>query len=406
MDLTNKKLLILGGGQAQIELIRTAKSLGIYTIVVGVEGNYPGYELADKVYHVDILNKKAVLNIAIDENINGACMVCSDIGLDTLGFICDELHLNGISEWSALLSANKLRMKEKLIDNNVNTARYVLISNIDDVENIPEKLSLPLMVKATDLQGSKGIYKCESYENLKEYCNKAIALSKQDYCIVEEFIEGEEFGAQAFVYDNNILFILPHGDIVFKNGDMSVPIGHYMPYVENNKHLHEAINTCVKNSIKALGLNNCAVNIDFILKDNIPFIIELTGRAGANFLPELTGSYLGLNYYELIIIMALGYSPYDYYQNRQPKYHAVESRQIYSNKSGIVTDIHFTKTKEINLVSLFIDKGDMINKFMSSSDCIGKILCAGNSLEECECSISNFLHNDLKIIINDDDTIQ
>lgn len=38
----------LGGGQAQLELIKTAKAMGLYTIVVGISGNYPGYKIADK----------------------------------------------------------------------------------------------------------------------------------------------------------------------------------------------------------------------------------------------------------------------------------------------------------------------------------------------------------------------
>lgn len=37
-------------------------------------------------------------------------------------------------------------------------------------------------------------------------------LTKRSYCIVEEFIEGWEFGAQAFVYNNEVLFVMPHGD--------------------------------------------------------------------------------------------------------------------------------------------------------------------------------------------------
>ena len=37
-----KKIMILGGGQAQIGLIKKAKELGLYTIVVGIEGDYPG----------------------------------------------------------------------------------------------------------------------------------------------------------------------------------------------------------------------------------------------------------------------------------------------------------------------------------------------------------------------------
>lgn len=42
------------------------------------------------------------------------------------------------------------------------------------------------------------------------------ASSRTDSYIIEEFIEGEEFGAQAFVYRGKVQFILPHGDYVFQ----------------------------------------------------------------------------------------------------------------------------------------------------------------------------------------------
>ena len=46
-----KKIMILGAGIYQVPLIKTAKKLGLYTIVVSIPGNYPGFELADKVYY-------------------------------------------------------------------------------------------------------------------------------------------------------------------------------------------------------------------------------------------------------------------------------------------------------------------------------------------------------------------
>ena len=70
--------MILGGGQAQLELIKTAKAMGLYTIVVGISGNYPGYEIADKCFFVDIFDKEKVLDIAKEELIDGISMVCSD----------------------------------------------------------------------------------------------------------------------------------------------------------------------------------------------------------------------------------------------------------------------------------------------------------------------------------------
>ena len=48
---TVTKIMILGAGIYQVPLIETAKKMGLYTIVVSIPGNYPGFALADKVYY-------------------------------------------------------------------------------------------------------------------------------------------------------------------------------------------------------------------------------------------------------------------------------------------------------------------------------------------------------------------
>ena len=46
-----KKILILGAGVYQVPLIKTAKRLGIQSVVCSIPGNYPGFGLADKMYY-------------------------------------------------------------------------------------------------------------------------------------------------------------------------------------------------------------------------------------------------------------------------------------------------------------------------------------------------------------------
>lgn len=71
-----------------------------------------------------------------------------------------------------------------------------------------------------------------------------------NFFLVEEYIEGIEFGAQAFVFDNQIQFILPHGDMMFY-ADTGVPIGHYVPY-DMPKEIHDDVNVQLRKSIEAL----------------------------------------------------------------------------------------------------------------------------------------------------------
>ena len=65
-----KKILILGAGIYQVPLIKTARRLGIYSIVCSIPGNYPGFEYADKVYYENTTDAEKILEIARKENID------------------------------------------------------------------------------------------------------------------------------------------------------------------------------------------------------------------------------------------------------------------------------------------------------------------------------------------------
>ena len=65
------KIMILGAGIYQVPLIETAKKMGLYTIVVSIPGNYPGFALADKVYYENTVDEDKILAIAKKERIKG-----------------------------------------------------------------------------------------------------------------------------------------------------------------------------------------------------------------------------------------------------------------------------------------------------------------------------------------------
>lgn len=383
-----KKVLILGGGRAQLSLIQTAKDMGLGTVVVGIEGKYPGYSLADEYYPVDIFNKDDVLKIAIKTKIDGVAIVCSDFGLSTVGYVCDKLNLCGISEYAAEMSSNKLKMKEQFEKCGVRTAKYRIIQNDIDVDKAIEVLTFPLIVKAVDLQGSRGIYICQDKQSLLNCYKLSIKESYVDYCIVEEFIEGEEFGAQAFVYNGQVIFVLPHGDLTLNLNSTQVPIVHYAPYIENNFQLLNEVELLCKHAIKALSLDNCAVNVDLIIKDGIPYVIEVAGRAGANCLPELVSAVLGLNYYEMILMTAIGDNPQEYFESGKRFGGTVMTKMLFSKNSGIVKTITYPSN-----IHMFVKEGDEIRKFQNSRDYIGEIIVQGHSFEECERQIKDRTDN-------------
>ena len=388
------KILINGAGRGCLNLIKTAKKMGLQTIVTGMEG--PCIPIADKVYReVHPGHPEEVLEVAMKENVDGVATTCNDMGLESVGYCCEKMSLTGLSWESAKVSSNKLLMKELLVKAGVRTAKYYSIRNVEELNDASLQLQMPVIIKATDLQGSRGVCIVRDSSTLEASYKEVMSLTKKDYCIIEEFIEGVEFGAQAFVYKGEVLFVLPHGDetIVCKT---AVPIGHYMPYLMNEE-LASDVELQAKKAIKAIGLDNCAVNIDFIEKENKAYIIELTGRGGANGLTDITGMHYGINYYEMILEMAIGNDPRDVFAKKEEKPFAAKSEMIKSSESGIVEHIIIPAIED-GEINIFVNKGDEIRPFTNCNDAIGEIFVKADTMGLCYNRIGQIL-NDIKIII-------
>lgn len=384
LSLKGKTLLVQGASRGNLGLVKTAKEHGVYIVMTGLGGDFPCNPYADKFCKADISDPVAVLRVAKEEKVDGAIICCSDTGLQAVGRCNDQLGLAGITEEAATTSANKLLMKENLLAAGVRTAKFLKVCEETELGKVEKGIGYPMIVKATDLQGSRGINIVKSPDRLQAAFRDTMSLTKKDYCIIEQYIEGKEYGAQAFVYKGEVLFVLPHGDetIMCKT---AVPIGHYMPY-EISDDLYEDTVAQVTNAIKALGINNCAVNVDLIEKDGKAYIIELTGRVGANCLPELTSNYFGINYYEMILATCLGESPLPIWKQRKAS-QATLARMIKSEKGGICKSVSYSDLPNTQ-IHMFIHEGSEVRFFTNSNDAIGEIIVKGQDMAECEKKIN------------------
>lgn len=386
-----KKLLVLGAGVYQVPLIKTAKELGIYTIVASIAGNYPGFQYADKVVYENTVDYDAILKIAREEHIDGIVTAGTDVAVITIGKVCDEMELSGLSFEAAQIAANKLLMKSKYEEHGVRTARFRKISlDCADISNEIAQLTFPLIFKSVDSSGSRGIVRVDSTKEFDSALAEVKNNTRSDYFIIEEFIEGEEFGAQAFVYNGKVEFILPHGDYVFK-GNTGVPIGHYAPFELNDEIAADATSQLTA-AIKAMKLDNCAINADFIMKDNKTYVLEIGGRSGATCLAELVSIYYGFDYYEKIILAALGENPdFDCTSYAVPN----ASMLLTSNKDGIISSQKNNNPENPDIVEIQFDYhiGDEVSKFRVGPHRIGHVITKGDTLEKAVDTLHRSLEN-------------
>lgn len=396
-----QRVMILGAGAAQVPLIRTAKAMGYETVVATIPGPYPGIEEADTVSYTDITDCEAIAAAAEELGVCAVSTCCLETGLKALAYTCEKLGLPGITRDAAEISVNKLAMKQVFREKDVLSAKFRLLRSEDDLTCAINALGFPLVIKATDLQGSSGVYVVNNPKEAAQALKKSLSLTHKDYCIAEAFITGDNIGAEAFVQNGEVLFVLPDGTISHK-GSVNIPIGHFAP-LDRSETVRERICKEVKKAIRACGFDNCAVNVDLVLHGDEPYIIELTARAGATCLPELVSIYYGVDYYRMILMAALGQDAGEIFNARTEIPTPNASSMIAAPKAGIVRGIRLPEDvpESVYDLHLIIKPGDSVRLFNNTIDRIGQIIVSGDSVPTCLNTIADILSR-VEIEVEDD----
>lgn len=399
-----KKLMILGAGYSQLPLFEAAKRLGVYTVAASTPGDWPGFAAADEASYTDISDPEAVCRAARELGVDGVATCCLDTGVRAIGYTCEKLGLKGLTAEAGKISSDKFLMKEAFQKGGVSCAKHICVRSAEELGTALEILRFPVILKAVDLMGSRGLFRCKTKEEALRYYGETMAATRKDYCLVEEFIEGEIFGCEAMMSDGKLVFCLPN-NIEAWQSHVPTPIGHSVPYKKLTL-LGDEVKRQLMLAINAVGLDNCPVNCDLIRRGNEVFVIEITGRAGATCLPEMVSLYYGIDYYEAIVQLALGMDVEKLWSAGRPK-RSVLARSLTSDRTGIVKEIHnrnekaelrqvdFAAPPENGLIdiSFNIQAGEEVRRYENGRDRIGQVILTGKSLQECEERLEEVLAN-------------
>lgn len=393
-----KKVLILGAGIYQVPLIQTVKKMGYQTLVASIQGNYPGFKFADKIYYINTLDKFQILEMAQKEKIDAILTTGTDVAVSTIGYVCDHLDLPGVSETTAQIVTNKALMKEVLCAQGVSTAEYRRVSSIEEARNACYNISYPVMFKCVDKSGSRGIIKVESDQEIDRAYEYAMSYTNLGYIIVERFIDGYEIGVDGFIGDDE-MFIAPHDKIVFYNGDTNVPIGHSFP-LKCSQSVMNDINSEVKKALKALKLKHTFFNMDIMIdKEGKSYIIEVGARCGATCIPELISLHYDTDYYKNMVLNALGIK----FEIPEHCKRACAGELLLSHKSGRIKQIKHSLDlcDGISEVKFDYAVGDSVNNFRVGPDRIGHIIVYGDSREDALHNLQ-YAKNNILIDVEDE----
>ena len=369
--------MVLAAGQLQIPVIKKAREMGNYVIAVDDDPNAPGMALADKaIVPEGLMNEEKLVVIAKEEQIDGVIHPCSEVAMNVMGRINDELHLCGISKEIAIRATNKHLMREAFEAYGAPSPKSILTKDEEDAWNIfCNEFYTNAILKPSRNSGSRGIAKVEKGISKEEFVSlyrRALDESRDHQALIEQFIEGPEFSVEVIVWKGEP-HVLAVTDKKTTEAPYFVELGHNQPSVFP-EDIQQKLKDGAIAGCKALSLTNCAAHCELKVQNGEAYLMEIGARMGGDFIStELTHLSSGIDMVAASIDVVLGVEP-----NLKP---VEEKRGVairyFTPKPGKVVSIE--NTEELNRpnvcnAEIYVKPGDEVREVKSSLDRSGHVI--------------------------------
>ena len=305
MNSSQKRLLILGGGHAEIPLIQAAQALGWYVITTGNDRKGLGHPYADRNVFADFSDKDAMLELARAEGVQAICSGCNDFALLSTVYVCEKLGLPGHDSYATSLEIHhKDKYRALATRLSIPTPRALVIKKGDDFDAAIAQLSFPIIVKPVDLTGGKGIHRAANADEAREAYKDACNRTRQDHIVVEEFVQGTNHGFSAMLVKGKVAFAFADNEQYYINKYMVS--GANTPGTSGSETLAK-LRDYSERIARELNLVDGILHIQYIEKpDGTPVIIEICRRAPGDLYIKFVKYATGIDYPKFIVMAETG----------------------------------------------------------------------------------------------------
>ena len=310
MDLKGKKLLLFGGINHAMEIIKAAHEMGVLVYVTDYNKTSPAKLIADKAFTVSTTDIDAVVALCKSEGIDGIITGFIDSMLPYCAEVCKRL---GMPFWATKeqldICSIKDHFKEKCRQYGIpvieeyhvtDTEGELDFSKLDDVK-------FPVLVKPVDNSGSRGIYVCHDIAELVARFSDAKSFSKSGRVLVEQYVEGQHVNMYYTLSDGDVVLSAMADRYVDYLDGLSAPLPVKLIHPSNYLDEYEAtIDIKVKNMFNALGMKHGVAFIQgFRCNDGSFVVYEMGYRLNGGGTYAIIDAFQGYNQLKSLIHFSL-----------------------------------------------------------------------------------------------------
>lgn len=378
-----KKILILGASPYCLKSISAAKNAGYYVLAADKNPSSEGFASADLGITCDIVDKKAILDVARQYNID-AIVPINDYGVLTAAFVAEEMGLLGISKQAAVLATNKEEMRKEWVKKSIPCPLFEVVETRDQFYDAISKIGLPCIFKPAHGigGGSRGVIVVRDESEIEQAIEFTQGFYEDHKTLVESFIKAEiEHSAEVIIVDG-----IPH--VIAISDKVKTPL----PYRVDKNVLYPTIHTGdklellkqqIKDAVMALGISIGAAHVELATTREGFILFELGARCGGGGTPEPIVPFVtGVDEFVEVVRILAGDKPQNLVPlcNRGCNYHFLTPETGYIESVTGADEVK--EMKDILDVEIFVKGGEHISSTTVGTQRAGFIIAGAETREK------------------------
>lgn len=290
-----------------------------------------------------------------------ACFDCE--AMVTASRLAAALGLPCPGEAAILNCRDKLISKQLWQAKGVPCPRVWPVHGIGDLTRLLKETTAGLVLKPAWGSGSELVFHCGNRKEadtawqamtsgLEKRKENALFAHPDQLVLAEERICGPEYSADFILTDTGLTLIRVARKLIPAGMPFGTATGYEVPGILPPHLTVEALSSVLEKAARALGLEKGICMVDFVIRYNQPYLLEITPRPGGDCLPWLLDISGHLDILKLTLDVA-GNRPWDLSRVCFSPHMAL---RIHARKSGTLTAIRYRdlasepRIKQIHLI--------------------------------------------------------
>lgn len=301
-----EKIIVLNGTISEIPIINRAKEMGYYVITTGNMPKLPGHKISDEYIMADYSDGEAILKIVKENNVTGIVSCANDFGVISSSFVAEKMGWKGHDTYkNSLIMHHKDLFMKYFTEKGFPVPWYEIFAEFDLAKDFCKTCEYPIIIKANDLTGGKGISRADDFYEAEVALEKAFGMSRDKNIIIEPFLPGKQQSIVVFISNKKIV-MTSSSDIYCMRNPYLVQAETYP--ATDFEQVKDKLFKIMYSMIEDMDLVDGILSFQYIVEDGIPYVIDMMRRCFGNETLLLADEMTGFPWEEAYIRASLGLS--------------------------------------------------------------------------------------------------